>query len=116
MNDDFLHRLRKSPPPGFLNELKARLDRQPRLSHPRRSGFGRGLIVGFLVAGVAFAVTSVSLTGLPTSAAQFFSAPVQFFGRITAGYGSADREANHTQIKAVPLSPWFPTPVTAQPA
>jgi len=116
MNDEFLHRLRKAPPPEFLNGLKARLDRQPKLPHPRRPGFGRGLIVGFLVAGVAFAVTSVSLTGLPTSTAQFFSAPVQFFSRIITGQGSGDREADHTQIKAVPLSPWFQTPITMQPA
>jgi phosphate transport system substrate-binding protein len=114
MNDDFLHRLRKAPPPGFLTGLKARLDRQQKLPPPRRSGFGRGLIVGFLVAGVAFAVTSLSLTGLPTSAGLFFSAPVQFVARLFDGRG--DSEANGPPVKAVPLAPWMTAPVNTQPA
>jgi phosphate transport system substrate-binding protein len=114
MNDDFLHRLRKAPPPEFLTGLKARLDRQPKLPQPRRSGFGRGLIVGLLVAGVAFAVTSVSLTGWPTSAGLFFSAPVQFVARLFNSRG--DSEADGAHIKAVPLAPWMSAPVNTQPA
>src|ERR1700722_4387337 len=115
MNDDFLHRLRKAPPPEFLTGLKARLDRQPKLPQPRRSGFGRGLIVGLLVAGVAFAVTSVSLTGLPTSAGLFFSAPVQFVARLFSGRG-AGPESNGVPAKAVPLAPWMSAPPNTQPA
>lgn len=114
MNDDFLHRLRKAPPPEFLTGLKARLDRQQKLLPPRRSGFGRGLIVGFLVAGAAFAVTSVSLTGWPTSAGLFFSAPVQFVARLFNSRN--DSQANEAPVKAVPLAPWMSTRVTAQPA
>ena len=115
MNDDFLHRLRKPPPPEFLTGLKARLDRQPKLHHPRRSGFGRGLIVGLLVAGLAFAVTSVSLTGLPTSAGLFFRAPIQLVARLFSGRG-ASPESNGVPVKAVPLAPWMSAPTNTQPA
>jgi phosphate transport system substrate-binding protein len=117
-DDDFLNRLRKAPPPEFLTGLKARLDRQPKVPPERRSGFGRGLIVGFLVAGVAFAATSVSLTGLPTSPGRFFSAPVEFLTRTVTGRNNSERDTNPVQIKAVPLgSVWaVPPHVNAQPA
>lgn len=117
-DDDFLNRLRKAPSPEFLTGLKARLDRQPKVPPERRSGFGRGLIVGFLVAGVAFAATSVSITGLPTSPGRFFSAPVEFLTRAVTGRNNSEQDANHVQIKAVPLgSVWtVPPHVSAQPA
>ena len=118
MNDDFLHRLRKAPPPGFLEELKGRLDRQPKVPRERpRIGFGRGMIVGFLIAGVSFAVASVSLTGWPTTARQFFSAPVEYLVQTWAHHPDSGQEVEHAQVKAQPLGPaWFPTHVTAQPA
>ena len=117
MNDDFLHRLRKTPPPEFLTELKTRLDRQPKLPSLRRSGFRRGVIVGLLIAGVSFAVTSVSLTGWPASPRQFFSAPVELLNQALTRHKDSEQEANRTRIKAVPLGPaWFPAHVNAQPA
>ena len=110
MNDDFLHRPRKAPSPEFLASLKARLDRQPKLARPRRSGFVRGMLVGFLVAGVAFAVTSLSLTGVPTSAGQFFSAPVEYVARMLFHTHTTEQDADRSQIKVVPLGPaWYPT-------
>lgn len=115
-DDDFLNRLRKAPPPEFLTGLKARLDRQPRMPPERRSGFGRGLIVGFLVAGVSFAATSVSLTGLPTSPGRFFTAPVEFLTRVVTGRNDSERDASSVQIKAVPLGSWLPTHINTQPA
>ena len=117
-DDDFLNRLRKAPSPELLTGLKARLDRQPKVPPERRSGFGRGLIVGFLVAGVAFAATSVSITGLPTSPGRFFSAPVEFLTRIMTRRNDSEVDANRVQIKAVPLgSVWtVPPHVSAQPA
>jgi len=121
MNDDFLHRPRRAPSPEFLAALKARLDRQPlermpRLARSRRSGFFRGMLVGFLVAGAAFAVTSVSLTGVPTSADQFFSAPIEYVARILF-HAHTEQDADRNQIKAVPLGPaFYPTHVNPQAA
>ena len=60
MNDDFLHRLRREPPPEFLDGLKAKLERQSYLGRtrpPRSFLFARGLIVVLLLGGAAFAVT-----------------------------------------------------------
>jgi hypothetical protein len=107
MNDDFLHRMRKAPPPGFLQELKARLDRQPNVPPERkRHGFGRGVIVGFLIAGVAFATASVSLTGWPTSASQFFGAPLEYLTQAFQHRNDSAADATHT--KPAQLGPWFP--------
>ena len=124
MNDDFLHRLRKAPPPGFLAELKDRLDRQPLVRQPKvtrerpRIGFGRGMIVGFLIAGVSFAVASVSLTGgWPTSAREFWSAPVEYLVQAWERHHDSEQEVERVPVKAQPLGPaWFPTHATAQPA
>jgi phosphate transport system substrate-binding protein len=102
-----------------VKDLKSRLDRQPKAPPERkRSGFGRGVIVGFLLAGVSFALASVSLTGWPTSARQFFSAPVEYVvqtWRHHQEFGQDD--AQHAQVKAQPLGPaWFPTHASAEPA
>jgi len=54
MNDEFLHALRRDPPPAFARELKRRLDRV----HARRGArftFGRALLAMLLVGGVAMA-------------------------------------------------------------
>jgi ABC-type phosphate transport system substrate-binding protein len=54
MNDEFLHALRRDPPPEFARELKRKLNRLPA---PRRgrSAFGRTLLAMFLIGGVAMA-------------------------------------------------------------
>jgi phosphate transport system substrate-binding protein len=54
MNDEFLHALRREPPPEFARELKRRLQRQPA---PRinRSWAIRTLLAMFLIGGVAMA-------------------------------------------------------------
>ena len=118
MNDDFLNRLRKAPPPEFLKELKARLERQPPLPPVRRrSGFGRGLVVGILVTALSFATASVSITGWPTSPRQFFSAPVEYLAQSIKHRDESGQGEDQTHVKAVPLGPaWFPTHVNAQPA
>lgn len=52
MNDEFLHALRRDPPPQFASELKRRLDRQ---SSRRRSSIVRTMIGVLLIGGVAMA-------------------------------------------------------------
>jgi phosphate transport system substrate-binding protein len=66
MNDDFLHRIRVEPPPDFLARLKARLDRQlpPTTAAPRRSML-RVLIFGLLFGGSVFAISLLTVGGLP---------------------------------------------------
>ena len=71
-------------------------------------------MVGLLVAGAAFAVTSVSLTGLPTSAGLFFRAPLQLVAQLFNGRGES--QPNETPVKAVPLAPWMTAPPNTQPA
>jgi PBP superfamily domain len=117
MNDDFLHRPRKAPPPEFLADLKARLDRQPKiLAARRRSGFVRGMLIGFLVAGVSFALASVSLTGWPTSARQFFGAPLHYMAQFL-GRGNESEQEKSPHVKAQPLGPaLFPIHGNAQTA
>jgi phosphate transport system substrate-binding protein len=66
MNDDFLHRIRVEPPAGFMANLKARLDRQlpPAAAAPRRSLF-RVLAFGLLFGGAVFAISLLTVNGLP---------------------------------------------------
>jgi phosphate transport system substrate-binding protein len=54
MNDEFLHALRRDPPPGFARELKRKLDRLP-ARRSGRSAFGPTLLAMFLIGGVAMA-------------------------------------------------------------
>jgi phosphate transport system substrate-binding protein len=54
MNDNFLHALRRDPPPKFARELKRRLDRLP-VRRGTRSALGRALLAMFLLGGVAMA-------------------------------------------------------------
>lgn len=66
MNDDFLHRIRVEPPAGFMARLKARLDRQlpPPSPAPRRSLL-RVLALGLLFGGTVFAITLLTVNGIP---------------------------------------------------
>ena len=118
MNDDFLHRIRKTPAPEFLTGLKAKLDRQPLAPPPRRRWtFTRGLLAGLMLGGAAFAITAVSLTGgRPDSLRSFLSAPVQALARLMpgggtdAGAGAGEHPERASQTHAVPLGPvWLPT-------
>jgi phosphate transport system substrate-binding protein len=87
MNDEFLHRIRKAPPPQFLDGLKARLDRQPPLvAAPRRRWtFTRGLLAGLLLGGAAFA----------------------FLARLVQSPQHSPPQVHETQV--VPLGPvWLP--------
>jgi ABC-type phosphate transport system substrate-binding protein len=54
MNDEFLHALRREPPPEFARKLKRRLDRL-RVRRSGRSAFGRTLVAMFLIGGAAMA-------------------------------------------------------------
>jgi phosphate transport system substrate-binding protein len=116
MNDEFLHRIRKTPPPEFLAGLKARLDRQSPPPVPRRRwSFTRGLITGLLLGGVAFALTAVSLTRGPESLRSLFRTPAEYFARLMSGgngsgEGDGPREARgRSQHNVVPLGPvWLP--------
>lgn len=109
MNDEFLYRLRKDPPPEFAGRLKARLDRQPRPSFfATRSSLVRAFIVALLVGGSAFAVTWLMTDGQPRRIFQVFnadgisapqamtpsSAPVLGAGRIVAERRAETASAN----------------------
>jgi len=107
MNDDFLHRLRKAPPPEFLDGLKVRLDRQSPLvrDRPRRFPFARGLFIGLLLGSAAFAITSLSVNRSPASLADFLKAPAQLLARL-GGFSQGD-ESQHP--RGAPLGPiWLP--------
>ncbi len=66
MSDDFLHRIRIEPPADFLAGLKSRLDKQPTLTErTRRGAWLRGLAVGLLFGGSVFAITLLTINGLP---------------------------------------------------
>jgi phosphate transport system substrate-binding protein len=54
MNDEFLHALRRDPPPEFARELKRRLQRQP-VPQNRRFRAARTMLAVFLIGGVAMA-------------------------------------------------------------
>ena len=108
MNDDFLHRMRKAPPPEFLDGLKARLERQSPLARPRTSRlpFARGLIVGVLLGSAAFAVTSLAVNRAPASFADFLKAPVQL---IAAMGNRSSQGENGLQRRVIPWGPvWGP--------
>jgi phosphate transport system substrate-binding protein len=108
MNDDFLHRLRKAPPPEFLDGLKARIERQSPLARTRtrRSPFSRGLIVGLLLGGAAFAVTSLSVNRAPASFTDFLKAPAQLVARLG---GRSSQNENSQQRRVLPWGPvWGP--------
>ncbi|HEY6926922.1 MAG TPA: substrate-binding domain-containing protein [Steroidobacteraceae bacterium] len=123
MNDDFLHRIRKAPPPEFLSRLEARLDGQSLTPAPRRRWpFTRGLITGLLLGATAFALTAVSLTRGPESLRALVRTPAAYFARLLSGQGTERGEAQdqaHGQGKAMPLGPvWLPdhaqTPVQGE--
>jgi phosphate transport system substrate-binding protein len=113
MNDDFLHRLRKEPPPGFLAELKDKLERQSAPARPRRLSFSRGLVVGLLLATTAFAVTSLSINSAPKSLQAFLAAPVELVARMSSSLSQSEDRQHHGPPTLGPA--WLPTHVVAQP-
>jgi phosphate transport system substrate-binding protein len=111
MNDEFLSRIRKTPPPGFLEELKGRLDQQPLAPPPRRRWtLVRGVLAGLMLGGAAFAITAVSLTGRPGSLRSFVSTPLRFVAQLLPGRaGSGEHPERDYRTHAVPLGPvWLP--------
>ena len=78
MNDDFLHRIRVEPPAVFMASLKARLDRQqpPAAAPPRRSLL-RVLVFGLLFGGSVFAISLLTVSGLPDFARHLVQIPHQ---------------------------------------
>src|SRR3981081_503091 len=66
MNDDFLHRIRVETPAGSMASLKTRLDRQlpPAATAPRRSLL-RVLVFGLFFGGSVFAISLLTVNGLP---------------------------------------------------
>lgn len=73
MNDDFLHRLRKDPPPEFTARLREQLRLQPAPSPRRRTpSLLRNFVTVLLLGGAAFAVTSLVISGLPDSLLEWY--------------------------------------------
>lgn len=108
MNDDFLRRLRRAPPPEFLDGLKARLERQSPLAGVRwrRLPFSRGLILGLLLGSAAFAITSLSVNRAPASFGDFLKAPAQLLARLSGDSTRSDDSQSH---RGAPLGPvWLP--------
>jgi phosphate transport system substrate-binding protein len=70
MNDEFLNRMRKEPPQQFAGSLKSRLDQLPAAS--RRSSALRSTIVALMIGGAAFAVTTISVRGVPSVVLNLF--------------------------------------------
>jgi ABC-type phosphate transport system substrate-binding protein len=56
MNDEFLHALRRDPPPGFARELKRRLQ-SPSAPRSTRSWTVRAMLAAFLIGGLAMAAS-----------------------------------------------------------
>jgi ABC-type phosphate transport system substrate-binding protein len=71
MNDEFLYRLRKEPPPEFTSRLKARLKLQ---TPARRLSVVRMFVIGFVVGGSALAATLWAVKGTPRHDADTFVA------------------------------------------
>jgi hypothetical protein len=67
MNDEFLHRLRRKPPPQFAARLHTRLRRQS-LSPipPKAPSRARTLLTLLLLGGTAFAITAMMTRGMPS--------------------------------------------------
>jgi phosphate transport system substrate-binding protein len=90
MHDEFLHRLRKDPPPDFASRLQAQLRRQSRLSRqPRSPSLLRTLITVLLLGGAAFAVTWIVMRGLPS--------PIAGLGRHAARTAAGEHVASSAQ-------------------
>jgi phosphate transport system substrate-binding protein len=73
MNDEFLDRLRAEPPSRFAAHLKSRLEEMPRQSAPARSSLTlRTMLVALMIGGAAFAVTAISVRGVPPTVLNLF--------------------------------------------
>jgi len=105
MNDDFLHRIRVEPPPGFMVSLKARLDRQlpPATPAPRRSML-RVLVFGLLFGGSVFAISLLTVNGLPQIARNLLQIPHQVGPATTDKTGHSDAPAGDPTRTVAPLS------------
>ena len=73
MNDEFLYRLRKDPPPKFAAQLKARLNLQASAS-ARRFSTLRTVLFGLLIGGSTLAATLWAVKGAPEGYANLFGA------------------------------------------
>jgi phosphate transport system substrate-binding protein len=110
MNDDFLHRIRVEPPADFVARLKTRLDRQlpPPSATPRRSLF-RALALGLLFGGTVFAITLLTVNGIPDFARSSKQrATTETIGNANRRPDHAidnDRQPSSTTATAQPASP-----------
>src|SRR3569833_225683 len=100
MNDNFLHDIRKDPPPEFLARLKSRLDLQP-LTHaaPAGSTFRR-VLLGLLLTGSVFAITLMVLNRNEPQ-----PSPVVTTRSQPATHESAPTTANPPEVVANPATP-----------
>jgi phosphate transport system substrate-binding protein len=99
MHDEFLHRLRKDPPPGFAARLQAQLRRQSRLSRRiRPRPLLRTLITVLMLGGAAFAVTWIVMRGLPS--------PVEELYHPAAGRAAGERTAPSARTAGGAGSQW----------
>lgn len=98
MNDDFLHRIRVEPPADFLARLKSRLDKQPtEPKRTRRTAALRTLALGLFFGGSVFAITLLTVNGVPESIRRLVTNPHPGSPAETAENASpANGHTNHT--------------------
>lgn len=104
MTDEFLHRLRKDPPPEFAARLHARLRLQPTPVRSRAPSLLRTLVTVLLLGGTAFAVTALMINGLPVSLLKLYQHTAT---RILAEHTAAPKQGAR-RYGSRAMEPWSP--------
>jgi hypothetical protein len=115
MNDDFLHRIRVEPPAGFIARLKARLDRQ--ISEPARArprSLFRALAIGLLFGGSVFAITLLTVNGVPDFARNIIKSQHQTQPADTSNDTAASPVRSHQQMSSAATHPAAAQPGVAR--
>lgn len=101
MNDEFLHRLRKEPPPDFVARLSARLERQGR--QRARFSIVRSLVLGLLLGGSAIAATLWAVHGARTESRTAAAQPLDSDSRSLRQPPPASRAQQRSSVARTPF-------------